>query len=573
MINCGLGVVTDLNYSFTDCCGNPVTVLNGVLGDIVSFDYDKFYTGLSKLNLPTEYPCPTPTPTPSSDNLPYFSSYSFDLLSSEPYPTPTKSGYFVFKNECQVFTLFDMGLLCEIVSGATSNTISDGILKIQVTGGTSPYTYLWSGGQRTNTLSGILPGFYPVTVVDYYGDYTASTICQMIAFTPTPTQTPTMTLTPSSPPPCSELCLTAIGGPITYGPWQFVCNGNYNGRYLWTYNSEYNIVWSISNQRWEVVQNDLISPVVFENTRIMVSDSSSFLPLTSWSFYGTGSDRYTFNVVQGTCSDVPLIYTLFVQNNNCSNVQNCSGSVIISAQGGIQPYAYSINNGFTYQTSPIFNNLCPGNYTLIVQDSNGTTLSQRVSITSEGNSTTYEVSVQNSGSNTYNPNINTSYQTANFEVTVNPPIPIGTTIYFDLVFNYEIQNQGPWFSDDPDVTANYIVDVQLFKNNDDISSEVVATVPSSSITPRFNCAPSQVKTTYGSFVVSLSMTNGDVINGTVNTQISEDLPVILNGCVSSITSIINVSTNSSEITGCYCCYLIDNSQPIIYGQTLTGYVG
>jgi len=49
---------------------------------------------------------------------------------------------------------------------ATNSTGTNGSIIIQVTGGTSPYTYSWSAGQTTQNLGSLAPGTYTVTVTD-----------------------------------------------------------------------------------------------------------------------------------------------------------------------------------------------------------------------------------------------------------------------------------------------------------------------------------------------------------------------------------------------------------------------
>ena len=72
-----------------------------------------------------------------------------------------------------------MGVQCNIIQLPSTQNSNDGVLSLNVTGGTSPYSYYWTGGQRSKTLVGIPEGSYQVTVVDYYGDYSSTTICSL----------------------------------------------------------------------------------------------------------------------------------------------------------------------------------------------------------------------------------------------------------------------------------------------------------------------------------------------------------------------------------------------------------
>ena len=51
----------------------------------------------------------------------------------------------------------------------TTNGGSDGTVSVSATGGTSPYTYLWTGGATTSSISGKTAGTYTVTVTDNNG--------------------------------------------------------------------------------------------------------------------------------------------------------------------------------------------------------------------------------------------------------------------------------------------------------------------------------------------------------------------------------------------------------------------
>jgi hypothetical protein len=91
-----------------------------------------------------------------------------------------------------------------MVSGNVTNAscpgASDGSISTTVTGGTSTYTYLWSTGATTPTLSGIAQGIYGVTVTDVNmcvatGEWTvdnASSTCANISVTGIITSLPEM---------------------------------------------------------------------------------------------------------------------------------------------------------------------------------------------------------------------------------------------------------------------------------------------------------------------------------------------------------------------------------------------
>src|SRR5690554_250676 len=48
------------------------------------------------------------------------------------------------------------------------------------------------------------------------------------------------------------------------------------------------------------------------------------------------------------------------------------------------PYTYSIDNGNTTQTTPVFDNLSEGSYTIIVTDANGCTNSMQTTLNTSG---------------------------------------------------------------------------------------------------------------------------------------------------------------------------------------------
>ncbi len=54
----------------------------------------------------------------------------------------------------------------DIIQIPVCATDSDGIISVKINGGTSPFTYEWELGSTSDTLNGVFPGVYPVTVTD-----------------------------------------------------------------------------------------------------------------------------------------------------------------------------------------------------------------------------------------------------------------------------------------------------------------------------------------------------------------------------------------------------------------------
>lgn len=134
-----------------------------------------------------------------------------------PCPPPPTQQIMGYRNECGVITIFPMTLECVSTSPSTLES-NDGMVSVSITGGTPPYKYTWEGigignDSHAPAIDNVPVGDYTVTVVDYWGDFTATTTCILTAKTdcnfvgiiseftpPTPTPTPTMTPTPSSIP-------------------------------------------------------------------------------------------------------------------------------------------------------------------------------------------------------------------------------------------------------------------------------------------------------------------------------------------------------------------------------------
>lgn len=559
-IICGSGMTTG-NYYYTDCCGNLQQ--GTTVGLVVSIDYTKPYNGIVKLNVPATTVCSTPTPTPTPTLTPTQTSTPTITPTSTltptptntPNVTPTSSGVFRLKNDCDVFTLFDMGVQCYPIAIPTSPTSSDGILAVQVTGGTAPYSFFWEGGQRTQTLVGIPQGSYEVIVVDFYGDYSARTVCNLLLPSPTPTSTltPTPTVTPT--PVYPDICFIYVSPTISYGPIQFTLNGSFNNKPTWTgnYNStQLNVRWSIQNSRWEIL-GWTFTP------GIPVSVNSSNIPNSGWSM--AGGQQATLSMTTGTCPDyIPLTSAPTVQNQTCPASLN--GSIVLTTNYGVPPYEYSINGGLTYQTSNVFQGLGASTYTVITRDSATpikNTLSNTVVVGTSSENLNYSLgvvvdSVANLGPNT---------QMATWKIVVNPPLPVGTSISFVLSVDTIKKYYDPG-------TGTINATTTITKNGIDVNPYLSNFTPLVS-EPRPFCSPNELQTSTTTTFYSTSSQNqelqrvtieyGDIVSGTLVSELFITEGAIgLNSCATKLEQSILVSTSSATITGGVCNSVINNPQ-------------
>ena len=78
-------------------------------------------------------------------------------------------------------------------------------------------------------------------------------------------------------------------------------------------------------------------------------------------------------------NDFPSDATIETNDPDCFGDNN--GSIaVIEVMGGVTPYVYALN-GSDYNTSPVFENLAPGDYNLLIQDANGCEFESIITIT------------------------------------------------------------------------------------------------------------------------------------------------------------------------------------------------
>lgn len=543
-----LSGLTQSSYGYTDCCGSFITGTGA--GLTITYNPQLTNFGITSLGSVATTSCGTATPTPTPSVTPTLTSTPTPTptiaLSSTPTPSPTTTPaptqVITLQNNCAVFTLFDMGVSCRTLVQPSNLNSFDGALTLDITGGTSPYSIYWAdSNSKTATRTGLKEGIYEAVVVDFYGDYSATTFCSLEALVPSPTPTSTVTPTPSSQPVYPSLCVLITGLVPALPPIQFTYNGLVSGRPIWVYGS-YTMSWNVQNQRWQI--NGLTV-----NGGTVVSTTTSTPPLSNWTVVGGNVTPIPqVIVIEGICPTyTPMTVIINSENSDCGN----DGSISITTSGGLPPYQYSINGGATYTTSSVFNGLSANTYNVVVKDTSGSTIQRSVVITQTGIPTTYSLSI----SNTNLQNLSRNLRRATWQVNVNPPIPVGTTLNF--VMNIEtIQDvNAPGSGITSSVNQVYLGSTLL---------SPTTTNTTSSESGRLNCSPFTTQTTNIIQTYNITMSAGTVVSG-----FSDSSLVITsgssssNGCVTNLLQEISVIPQQGIVNGCQCCTVNTNS--VSYG--------
>ncbi|MDB5272579.1 MAG: large protein [Chitinophagaceae bacterium] len=207
-------------------------------------------------------------------------------------------------------------------TNVTCNGGNNGTITLAaVSGGTAPYTFLWSNGAVSQNVSGLIAGVYSVTVTD------ANACFQIFNFT------------------ISEPAPIAITSSITDAS----CNGGNNGVITLSSVSggtgPYTFLWNTGATTQNV--NGLSAGAY----SVTITDANSCLQV------------FNFNVNQPT----PIVITSSITNTSCNGGNN--GSITLSSvSGGTGPYTFLWSTGAISQN---VSGLTAGAYSVTVTDANG----------------------------------------------------------------------------------------------------------------------------------------------------------------------------------------------------------
>jgi len=374
----------------------------------------------------TQTPTPTQTPTitktPTVTQTPTVTKTSNAIPNPSPSQTPTitpsqsemiTTTTTVTIDECGVLTLYPLGLKCKILTNPTQPNCL-GSLELEISGGTGPYTIKWNHGATSRIITNLSPGNYSVVVVDNLGDFTGRTTCTIPAcgtqrlstfpFSQTPTNTSTPTLTPTLTPTqtqipqyCATFNLFTNGGQTTnqFDFLYWVGNG-YSNITAWTAQTTQNnqnyltgtgfleLLFIPSLNLWNIQILESI-PAVNWNFQL-----NSNQPINIWTpsgltnyldSFGRSVTIQNVQMTFGPCGSPTLSFTTVNTQPSCVLAQN--GSIIVTANGGVTPYQYSID-GNTWSVYNSFINLYEGTYTVFVKDFNDIIVSNVVNLIARG---------------------------------------------------------------------------------------------------------------------------------------------------------------------------------------------
>ncbi len=295
------------------------------------------------------------------------------------------------------------------LNNVTCNGANNGSANVVSTGGTTPYTYLWSPSSQTNaTATGLSAGTYTVTVTDAHG-------CTTSAIT---TITQPLVLTTAIASSTNVSCNSANNGSASAS-----VNGGTNPyNYLWSPSGQTNATATgLSAGFYTITITDaqgctaaatitITQPPVLSTTATATNvscNSGNNGSVTAAPAGGTGPYNYVWNPsgqTNATASGLsagsftvtvtdahgctttatanvtqPSILNAVVTTTNirCNNANNGTANVI--ATGGTTPYKYLWNP--SGQTNATATGLNAGNYTLTVTDGNGCTATASATIT------------------------------------------------------------------------------------------------------------------------------------------------------------------------------------------------
>jgi len=286
---------------------------------------------------------------------------------------------------------------------------NDGTATIEITGGTLPYTYLWSdaAAQETATASGLEPGVYTVLVIDANGCELETTIevLQPEILEATLDFTPALCYNEAS----GGVSVTATGGVGSYSyswanggtsdavsdvlaGWHYVSVTDDNG-------CEYiDSIFVTQPDTAIFLETDMTAALCFNGStgEASVTAAGGTGPYTySWNdpanqtgsiATGLAAGTYTVEVTDanGCMEEIsveveePELLEITLGSNPLGCFGETTGQAFVTATGGVGDYTYEWVG--ISQTTDTAQNLSAGTYTVVVSDANGCSATESIEV-------------------------------------------------------------------------------------------------------------------------------------------------------------------------------------------------
>jgi gliding motility-associated-like protein len=224
------------------------------------------------------------------------------------------------------------------------NGAATGAINLTVSGGTSPYSYVWSNGAITEDLAGLTAGTYTVVVSDANGSTGGCTATTTVTITQ-PAAPLTLSYTQTN-----VLCNGATTGAIDLSP----AGGTAPYTYSW------------SNGSTSQDLNGLAAGVY----TVTVHDANGLT--------GGCAATATVTITQPTALTQTISAFTYPSGTNISCFGLSDGSINLTIGGGAPGYSYSWSNGAVTED---LTNVPAGSYTVNVTDLNGCIISSSITLT------------------------------------------------------------------------------------------------------------------------------------------------------------------------------------------------